>query len=268
MYCALRLRVLNGCESAGGVPGAIPLYFLRFVLDRYDTKSGCNFEQQLGRINEHALSARWGAAAMFRACYGLLVVKEMGRWKSSCLHGYLRYDVQTMRHFGGKMAVATGLLGYTKIKSSATRVVTFRASGKKHVSPQPQLSLPSKCAIPVRDVSGNLTNDVRKSIHLRRLIDNPEKTEMADLLNFDNSNDVFYARQGRLFVKELLALGDFHLARNVVRSHNRRNKNVSRELPVVEFNRLHRDLERYRYGDPVPDSEPFRVGPRYRQPTQ
>ena len=184
-----------------------------------------------------------GKTAMFRECYGFLEVKEWVRWKPPSFHGHLWYDMQTTRHVGGKMAVSTGLLDFTTIKPSDTRVLTFRAAWKNSVTPQPQSSLPAKCTIPARDISNNLTNDIRKAIHLWRLVDNPDKTEIEDLRNFDNSNDVLCGRKGSLFVKELLELGNFHLARKVVMAHNRRNKNESRELPVVEFDRLRRALE-------------------------
>ena len=78
---------------------------------------------------------------MFHAGYGLLGVKEWGRWKSSCFHGYLRYDMQTMRHVGKKVSVSTGLLDFAKIKPSSTKAVSFRASVK---DTQPQSSLPGK----------------------------------------------------------------------------------------------------------------------------
>ena len=68
-------------------------------------------------MSTHSLRAG-GATTMFHAGYDLLEVDVWGRWKSSCFHGYLRYDVQTMRHVGKKMAVDTGLLDFTKIKPS------------------------------------------------------------------------------------------------------------------------------------------------------
>ena len=69
-----------------------------------------------------------------------------------------------------------------------------------------------------------------------------------------------------MFAKELLAFGKSHLSRKVGSPYNRRNKNLHQESDVVEFNRLHRDLERYPYGDP--ESEPFRAGALYRHPTE
>ena len=156
-----------------------------------------------------------------------------------------------MRHVGKKMAVSTGLIDFTKIKPSATRVATFRAAGKKSIKSQPQASLPAKCTMPNRDISDSLMNDIRKAIHLRWLVDNPDKTDIADLQNFDNSNAVFYARQGRMFAKELLALGNSNLTRKVARSYQRRNKCETSELPAVEFNRLRKELGRFHYGTPV-----------------
>ena len=41
-----------------------------------------------------------GATTMFHDVYGLIEVKEWGRWKSPCFHGYLWYDMQTMRNVG------------------------------------------------------------------------------------------------------------------------------------------------------------------------
>ena len=94
----------------------------------------------VGTMSTHALRAG-GTTTMFHAGYGLLEVKEWGRRKSSCFHGYLWYDMHTMRHVGKKMAAATGLLEFTKIKSPRPKVVAFRASGKDS---QPQSSLPGK----------------------------------------------------------------------------------------------------------------------------
>ena len=86
-----------------------------------------------------------------------------------------------------------------------------------------------------------------------------------DMRRFLDTSAVFYARQGRKFVPELLALGNSHLARKVVRSYARRNKNQSQEHPAVEFNRLRRELGRSLFG--APDPQPFRVGPVYKPPT-
>ena len=108
--------------------------------------------------------------------------------------------------------------------------------------------------------------DIRKEVHLWRLVENPEMETIDDLLLFGNSNAIFYARQGRLFVRELLALGNFHLARKVVRSIQRRNPHASQETSVIEFNRLRRSLGGFFYGDP--QVKPFRVGHVYKPPTE
>ena len=104
------------------------------------------------------------------------------------------------------MAVDTGLLDFAKIKPSDTKVATFRATWKKQTASHPQPNLPAKCTIHARDVSGSLMGDIRNAIHLRRSVDNPGKTTMVDLLLFGNSDAVFYARQGRLSARGLLAL--------------------------------------------------------------
>ena len=89
-----------------------------------------------------------------------------------------------------------------------------------------------------------------------------------DLRFFDNNNAVFYARQCRLFVRELLAIGNFHLARKVATSTRRRNRHLSQEPSVVEFNRLHRALETYLHGGPIAEPEPFRIKPVYKPTTE
>ena len=91
----------------------------------------------VGTMSTHSLRDG-GATSMFHAGYGLLEVKGWGRWGSSCIHGYLLYDMQTMRHVGKKMSVATGLLDFTKINPSVAKAVTFRESGKE-TQPQPIL---------------------------------------------------------------------------------------------------------------------------------
>ena len=212
-------------------------------------------------MSTHSLRAG-GATTMFHAGYGLLEVKEWGRWKSSCFHGYLWYDMQTMGHVGKKMAVATGLLEFTQIKPSRPKVVNFRASGKES---QPQSSLPGKNIIHIEDVSGELLQTIRKAVHLWWLVGNPSMADEQDVGHFLDTSAVFYARQGRKFVQELLALGSFHLARKVVRSYTHRNKNRPQEHPAVEFNRLRRELGRSFFGAPGP--QPFRVGPVYKPPT-
>ena len=62
------------------------------------------FEALPNGVSVEAMSTRslraGGAAIMFRSGFGLLEVKEWARWKSSCFHGYLRYDMQTMGHVG------------------------------------------------------------------------------------------------------------------------------------------------------------------------
>ena len=85
---------------------------------------------------------------------------------------------------------------------------------------------------------------IRKAVHLWRLVDNPEMVDVGDLRNFENPSAVFYSKQGRLFVKELLALWNFHLARELSRSYTRRNKNHPRERPLGGFKRLRRELGR------------------------
>ena len=154
------------------------------------------------------------------------------------------------------MSVATGLLDFTKIKPSLANDVTFRASGKES---QPQSILHGKNVIRIRELSGELLNTIRKAVHLWWLVDNPDMVEVGDFRHFRNSSAVFYSRQGRIFATELLALGTFHLARKVVRSYTRRNKNQPREHAEVEFNRLLRDLVRSFFGTPA--SGPFRVAP-------
>ena len=61
----------------------------------------------VGTNSAHSLRSG-GTTTIFHAGYCLLDVKERGRWKSSGPHGYLWYDIQTMRHVGKRMAVATG----------------------------------------------------------------------------------------------------------------------------------------------------------------
>ena len=53
----------------------------------------------VGTMSTHSLRAG-GETTMFHAGYSLLEVEEWGRWGYSCFHGYLRYDMQTMRHVG------------------------------------------------------------------------------------------------------------------------------------------------------------------------
>ena len=62
----------------------------------------------VGNISTHSLRSG-GTTTMFHAGYGLLEVKEWGRWGSSCFHGYLWYDMHTMRGVGGSMETSTGL---------------------------------------------------------------------------------------------------------------------------------------------------------------
>ena len=108
-----------------------------------------------------------------------------------------------MRHVGKKMAVATGLLGFTKIKPSRPKVVDFRAYGKE--SP-PQSSLHAKNIIHIKDVSEELLHTIRKAAQLWWLVDNPSMADEQDMRHFLDTVAVFYARQGRKFVQELLAL--------------------------------------------------------------
>ena len=159
-------------------------------------------------VSTHSLRSG-GTTTMFHSGYGLLEAKEWGRWKSSRFHVYLRYGMQTMMHVRKKMAVATGLLDFTNLKPSAKKAATFRDTGKQSTSYHPQPSLPATCTSCARDVFESLRNDIRKSIHCRWLVDSTGKTTMEDLILFDNNNAVFYARQGRLFVRELLELGGF-----------------------------------------------------------
>ena len=97
------------------------------------------------------------------------------------------------------------------------------------------------------------------------LVDNPTMVGEEDMRHFLDTSAVFYARQGRIFAQELLSLGNFHLARKVVRSYTRRNKNQPHEHPAVEFSRLRRELGRSLFGAPNPQT--FRVGPVYKPPT-
>ena len=202
---------------------------------------------------------------MFHAGYGLLKVKEWGRWESPCFHGYLRYDKQTVRHVGKKMAFATGSSDYTK--PIATDAATFRSGGKKKsATTPPQSNYPEKCNIPSLDISDALMVDIRKAVHLWRLVGNPETTTVGDLRFFDNNDAIFYDRQGRLFVRELLPVGNCHLARKLARSAQRRNRRLPKESSVVEFNRLRRDLETFFYGDPTAAPGPFRIKQAYKHP--
>lgn len=134
----------------------------------------------VGTISAHSLRYG-GTTTISHACYCLLEVKECGRWKSSWFHGYLRYDMPTMRHFGKRMAVATGILDYAKIKPVTTKAVAFRSGGKKKKSTetQPQSNFPAKCNIPSRDISDASMVDIRKSVHLWRLV--PETAALEEL---------------------------------------------------------------------------------------
>ena len=111
------------------------------------------------------------------------------------------------------MAVATGLLDFTEIIPSRPKVAAFRASGK---DTQPQSSVPGKNIIRSKDVCGDLLQTVRKAVQLWWLVDNPAMVDEQDMRHFLDSGAVFYAGQGRKFVQELLALGEFHLARKVI----------------------------------------------------
>ena len=103
------------------------------------------------------------------------------------------------------MAVATGLLEFTKIKPSRPKVVDFRASGKES---QPQSSLHGKnIIIHSYDVSDEFLHTIRKAVQLWWwLVDNPSMVYEQDMRHFLDTIAVFYARQGRKFVQELLAL--------------------------------------------------------------
>ena len=78
----------------------------------------------VGRINTHSIRSR-GETTMFRDGYGLLEVKERGRWESDFFHGYLRYGAHTMRGVGKRMGVSTGLFGLAKLQHRQTRAASF-----------------------------------------------------------------------------------------------------------------------------------------------
>ena len=81
-----------------------------------------------------------------------------------------------------------------------------------------------------------LSNDIALAVHLWYLLDNPEHSNPGDLALFDNHSAVFYARQGRKFVSELLALGDFKHARNSQRLLVGVRRPESRDLHPLKRN--------------------------------
>ena len=130
-------------------------------------------------ISTHALRPG-GTTTMFHAGYGLLAVKEWGRWKSSCFHGCLRCDMQTMRHVGKRMAVATGLLDYAQIKHLSTKASTFRSDGKKKsATTKHQSNYPAKSDTTYRDIIDASMVDIRKAVQLWRLVGNPETSTIG-----------------------------------------------------------------------------------------
>ena len=80
--------------------------------------------------SEYPIAYGRGITAMFHAGYGLLEAEAWGWRKSSRCHGYIRYDMQSMREVGGEIFGATGLLGFTK-KHSQLKEATFLPGGKK-----------------------------------------------------------------------------------------------------------------------------------------
>lgn len=210
-------------------------------------------------ISTHSLRAG-GTTTMSHACYGLLEVEEWGRWKSSCCHGYLWYDMHTMRGVGKDMAVATGLFEFTKLKPSQTKTATFRSGGKKKKdATQSQSSFPDTRNIPPQEITEALSKDITQSANLWYLLDNPTHSCPEDLPLFDDQNVVFYARQGRIFTSELLALGNFKKARGIQRSWERSQSRIAGfSSPETEFSRLLKDLNLFHHHrEDVPAPQPF-----------
>ena len=202
---------------------------------------------------------------MFHAGYGLLEVKEWGRWKSSCFHGYLWYDMHTMRGVGENMAIATGLFGFTKMKPTVPKAATFRIGGKKKKdgSTQPQSSFPDTRNLPPVEITELLAQDIRSAVHLWQLLDSPEHTDPEDLRWFNNQNAVCYARQGRKFSSELLALGNFKQARNSQRSWECSQTRIAGfSSSETEFNRLHQELAKLHKPVKI-EPVPFVANPPY-----
>ena len=71
-----------------------------------------------------------GDTAMFHAGLGLSGIKEWCRWVAASSQGYLRYVIGAMRGGGGKMAIATGVVKYTKANPHPSESVTPRSAGK------------------------------------------------------------------------------------------------------------------------------------------
>ena len=181
-------------------------------------------------ISTHSLRSG-GTTTMFRAGYGLLEVKEWGRWKSSCFHGYLRYDMHAMRGVGKIMATEKGLFEFAKMKPTLPKAVTFRSGGKKKkkdsIHTQSQSPHPDTMNLPPVEITELLSKDIASSVHLWYMIDNPEHSYREDLVLFGNRNAVFYARQGRKFASELLAQGNFKQARNSQRAWGRSQTRIA-----------------------------------------
>ena len=56
---------------------------------------------------------------------------------------------------------------------------------------------------------GELLQTIRKAVHLWWVVDNPTMVGKEDMRHFRDTSADFYARKGRKFGQELLALGIF-----------------------------------------------------------
>ena len=119
-------------------------------------------------MSTHSLRAG-GTATMLHAGYGLLEVKGWGRWESSRFHGYLWYDMQTMRHVGKRWLWRLGCWSLQKSNLRGVKLLHSEHPGRIR-----NLSLVYLGNIThSKDVSEELLQTIRKAVRLWRLVDNP-----------------------------------------------------------------------------------------------